>query len=55
MRNRKPLFALFMVLALAASLAVAQGHGPVDFSLRSIDGQTILLKDLPGLRRRAGS
>lgn len=48
MRNRKPLFALFMVLALAASLAVAQGHGPVDFSLRSIDGQTITSDSLRG-------
>src|SRR2546423_14676110 len=48
MRNRKPLFALFMVLALAASLAVAQGHGPVDFSLRSIDGQTVTADSLRG-------
>ncbi len=48
MRNRKPLFALFMVLAFAASLAMAQSHGPVDFSLRSIDGQTISSDSLRG-------
>src|SRR6266436_9451479 len=48
MRNRKPLFALFMVLALAASLAMAQSHGPVDFSLRSIEGQTITSDSLRG-------
>src|SRR6476619_4576411 len=48
MRNRKPLFALFMALALAASLAVAQGHGPVDFSLRSVDGQTVSSQSLRG-------
>jgi peroxiredoxin len=48
MRNRKPLFALFMVMALAASLAMAQSQGPVDFSLRSIDGQTITSDSLRG-------
>ena len=48
MRNRKPLFALFMVMALAASLAMAQSHGPVDFSLRSIEGQTITSDSLRG-------
>jgi peroxiredoxin len=48
MRNRKPLFALFMVMALAASLALAQSQGPVDFSLRSIDGQTITSDSLRG-------
>src|SRR6266851_8232716 len=46
MRKRKPLFALFM--ALAASLAMAQSHGPVDFSLRSIEGQTITSESLRG-------
>jgi len=48
MRNRKPLFALFMVMALVASLATAQSHGPVDFSLRSIEGQTITSESLRG-------
>src|SRR5438876_12100911 len=48
MRNRKPLFALFMVMALAASLTMAQGRGPVDFSLRSIEGQTITSDSLRG-------
>jgi peroxiredoxin len=48
MRNRKPLFALFMVMALAASLAKAQSQGPVDFSLRSIDGETITSDSLRG-------
>ena len=48
MRNRNPLFALFMVLAIGASLAMAQGRGPVDFSLRSIEGQTITSDSLRG-------
>jgi peroxiredoxin len=48
MRNRKTLFALFMVMALAASLAMAQSSGPVDFSLRSIEGQTITSDSLRG-------
>ncbi|MEP6719138.1 MAG: TlpA disulfide reductase family protein [bacterium] len=48
MRNRNPLIALFMVLALGASLTMAQGHGPVDFSLRSIEGQTITSDSLRG-------
>ncbi len=48
MRNRNPLFALFMALALGASLAMAQSHGPVDFSLRSIEGQTITSDSLRG-------
>ena len=48
MRHRNPLFALFMVLALGASLAVAQSQGPVDFSLRSTEGQTITSDSLRG-------
>src|SRR4029079_4625316 len=48
MRYRNPLFALFIVLALGASLALAQSQGPVDFSLRSIDGQTITSDSLRG-------
>jgi peroxiredoxin len=52
--SRKPLVALFLVLLLglsfASSLAVAQnrGAGPVDFSLRTIDGQTITSDSLRG-------
>jgi peroxiredoxin len=38
--NRKPLLALFLVIVLGSSLALAQ-KGPIQFSLRSIDGQTI--------------
>ena len=48
MRNRNPLFALFMLLALGASLATAQSQGPVDFSLRSTEGQTITSDSLRG-------
>lgn len=48
MRNRDPLFALFMLLALGASLASAQSQGPVDFSLRSTEGQTITSDSLRG-------
>jgi len=48
MRNRNPLFALFVVLALGASLAMAQGQGRVDFSLRSTEGQTITSDSLRG-------
>jgi cytochrome c biogenesis protein CcmG, thiol:disulfide interchange protein DsbE len=48
MQNRKPLIVLVMVVMLAASLAMAQSRGPVDFSLRSIDGQTITSDSLRG-------
>ena len=48
MRTRKPLFILFMALALGASLTMAQSRGSVDFSLRSIDGQTITSDSLRG-------
>ena len=46
--NRKPLIVLFMVVMLIASLAAGQGHGPVDFSMKSIDGQTITSDSLRG-------
>jgi peroxiredoxin len=48
--NRKPLLALFLMVLLGSSLALAQnrGGGPVDFSLRSIDGQTITSDSLRG-------
>ena len=45
--NRKPLLALFLVIVLGSSLALAQ-KGPVEFSLRSIDGQTITSESLRG-------
>ncbi len=50
MRNRTPLLALFMMVLLGSSLALAQnpGTGPVDFSLRSTDGQTITSESLRG-------
>ena len=48
MRDQKPLFALFMVMVLAASLAMAHSQGPVEFSLRSTDGQTITSDSLRG-------
>ncbi len=47
---RKPLITLFAVILLASSLGLAQnqGAGLVDFSLRSIDGQTITSDSLRG-------
>lgn len=45
--SRKRLLAGFLVVLLA-SLAVAQGRGPVQFSFRSIDGQTITSDSLRG-------
>jgi peroxiredoxin len=46
--NRKPLLALFLMVVLASSLALAQNRGPIEFSLRSIDGQTITSDSLRG-------
>src|SRR6267378_7603030 len=45
--NRRPLLALFMMIVLGSSLALAQ-KGPVEFSLRSIDGQTVTSESLRG-------
>jgi cytochrome c biogenesis protein CcmG, thiol:disulfide interchange protein DsbE len=45
--NRKPLLALLMVILLGSSLALAQ-KGPVEFSLRSTDGQTVTSESLHG-------
>jgi peroxiredoxin len=45
--NRRPLLALLLVIVLGSSLALAQ-KGPVEFSLRSIDGQTITSDSLRG-------
>ncbi len=49
-RTRKSLLALFSLVLLAASLGLAQNHpsAPVDFSLRSTDGQTITSESLRG-------
>lgn len=48
--NRKSLLALSFTVLFGASLALAQNGGaaPVDFSLRSIDGQTITSDSLRG-------
>lgn len=51
--NRKPLLALFLMVLLsisfASSLALAQnGAAPVDFSLRTVDNQTITSDSLRG-------
>jgi peroxiredoxin len=50
LKNRIPLLALFMAVLLGYSLAAAQSSaaGGVDFSLRSIDGQTITSDSLRG-------
>jgi len=45
--NRRPLLALLLLIVLGSSLALAQ-KGPVEFSLRSIDGQTITSDSLRG-------
>lgn len=47
LRNRTPLLALFLLIVLGSSLALAQ-KGPVEFSLRSIDGQTVSSESLRG-------
>jgi cytochrome c biogenesis protein CcmG, thiol:disulfide interchange protein DsbE len=47
LRNRIPLLALFLMIVLGSSLALAQ-KGPVEFSLRSIDGQTVTSASLRG-------
>lgn len=47
--NRKPLLVLLLVIMLGSSFAFAQnGPGPVNFSLRTIDGQTITSDSLRG-------
>ncbi len=50
MRKRNPLLALFMMVVLGSSLALAQDRdaGPVDFSFHSTDGQTITSESLRG-------
>ena len=50
LKNRKSLLALFSLVLLASSLVLGQkgAVAPVDFSLRSIDGQTITSESLRG-------
>jgi len=47
-RTRIPLAALFLIVLLGTSLALAQKRAPVDFSLRAVDGQTITSDSLRG-------
>jgi peroxiredoxin len=50
--NRKPLVAMILMVllgsSLTSSLARTQNGGPVDFSLRTLDGQTITSDSLRG-------
>lgn len=49
-RTRRPLIVLTLLLLLGSSFVLGQNHGgaPVEFSLRSIDGQTITSDSLRG-------
>jgi cytochrome c biogenesis protein CcmG/thiol:disulfide interchange protein DsbE len=47
LRNRTPLLALFLLIVLGSSVALAQ-KGPGEFSLRPIDGQTVTSASLRG-------
>ncbi len=46
--KRIPLAALLLIVALGSSLLMAQNRGPVEFSLHTIDGQTITSDSLRG-------
>jgi peroxiredoxin len=46
--HRIPLMALFLTVLLGTSLALAQNRAPVEFSLRTVDGQTITSDSLRG-------
>jgi cytochrome c biogenesis protein CcmG/thiol:disulfide interchange protein DsbE len=48
LKHRVPLMALFLTVLLGTSLALAQNRAPVDFSLRTVDGQTITSDSLRG-------
>src|SRR5882724_6677928 len=50
LKNRKSLLVLFSLVLLASSLVLGQkgAAAPVDFSLHSIDGQTITSESLRG-------
>ena len=47
-KNRIPLMTLVLTVLLGSSLVLAQNRAPVDFSLRTIDGQTITSDSLRG-------
>ncbi len=46
--NRKFLMALLIAVLAVSQLAVAQDRGPVEFSLRSVDGTTVTSDSLRG-------
>jgi len=46
--DRKSFMALFLLVLLGSSLVLAQNRAPVEFSLRSTDGQTITSESLRG-------
>lgn len=46
--NRKSVFAIFLLFLMGASLGLAQNRAPVEFSLRSTDGQTVTSDSLRG-------
>ena len=46
--NRKPLLAVVILMGVSLAFGQNRGTGPVDFSLRSIDGQTITSESLRG-------
>ena len=48
LRNRNPLAALLALIFLGSTFVMGQNRGPVDFSLRSIDGSTITSQSLRG-------
>ena len=48
LKTRIPLSALGLIVLLVAPLALAQKRAPIDFSLRSVDGQTITSDSLRG-------
>jgi peroxiredoxin len=48
LKNRIPLMALCLTAVLGTSLALAQNRGPVEFSLHTVDGQTITSESLRG-------
>ncbi len=46
--KRIPLSAMLLVVMLGSSLLMAQNRGPVEFSLHTIEGQTITSDSLKG-------
>jgi len=47
-KTRIPLMSLVLTALLGSSLVLAQNRAPVDFSLRTVDGQTITSDSLRG-------